>query len=330
MVNIFGEGGRGLKRGPPGRTGPPGENGKRGSSGERGEKGEVGKDGKVGEVGPSGPSGSQGIQGSKGDRGLQGPTGIPGPPGGLIQLVKWFPLSTLENVRREETCCYLFDSLSDFVETKGKKVGFKSKVNSPKYDAKLKGSREIEEIKKLDGKGYCVRLTKSLFVIPDIDLATFNPTYALLCITFKVPKKPTSNQFIFSTKTFKRGLSINSERNCLELHGAEGGPIYIPYLIDSWTTFIVEYRESSIESRRSGSWLVKDEDERDPKRGTFITKTHGYHVTSGLYVGGTAEYEHYFDGYIAALEIMILLQIVPDYPAFFRNLIRVDQQERIY
>ena len=313
MVNIFGEGGRGLKRGATGPSGPPG---KRGSSGERGEIGE---------------KGDTGIQGSKGERGSQGPTGIPGPPGGLTQLVKWFPITTLENIRREETCCYLFDSLSDFVEIGGKKVGFKSKVNSPKYDAKLKGDvREIEEVKKLVGKGYCVRLTKSLFVIPYIDFATYGPTYALLCITFKVPKKTTLNQFIFSTKTFKRGLSINSENNCLELHGAEEGPIYIPLTLNSWITFIVEYRESSDRSKRSGSWCVRDEDGRNPKRGTFITKTHDKTAPSGLYVGGTAEYEHYFDGYIGGIEIMTLFQIVPDYPAFFRNLIREDQLDRTY
>ena len=60
MVNIFGEGGRGLKRGPPGRTGPPGENGKRGSSGERGEKGEDGKDGINGKAGERGETGKPG------------------------------------------------------------------------------------------------------------------------------------------------------------------------------------------------------------------------------------------------------------------------------
>ena len=91
----------------------------------------VDKFGDCDEYGVPGPQGPPGPQGKKG---LTGKRGDPGGDGkDAFDICRWFPIQTLDWLRKTAQCCYYFEKDDDFIIQDEKIVGFKS--HSERNDA---------------------------------------------------------------------------------------------------------------------------------------------------------------------------------------------------
>ena len=174
MVNIFGEGGRGVKRGPPGRTGPPGK---------RGERGERGEDGKAGE---------------------RGETGKPGKD--AFPILKVFRKQCIGWTRENGQCTLLMNKF----QMEGEKV---VEIQGPTRSAISIGEvTKVGSFKK-KGKDvkYVEMKENSSFSISNVDIAYEVETFAFLIISFKLTAIPREEGVIIGDALKYRGVSINKK-----------------------------------------------------------------------------------------------------------------------
>ena len=235
-----------------------------------------------------------------------------------LNYMKWFPISTLACIRREERCWFMFDTKDDLVKT-----GWKSRVNYNANNAR-RIAGEVQEWIKLPTQGCAIPLINNLYKLDYITLGTSRDSYTVMCITFKIKETTDGDPWIFGTKKLERGLIINSKRKSLQLYGIQEGPIEISYKINVWYVLCVEYYECL---DRRGCYICMAAD-GEIQKGIFETMVY-VDVQKGIWLGGNPNGSAYFNGYIAALEVYLNTGGKDIFPNEFRNLIMTDQFHRI-
>tara|TARA_Y100000310_G_C20555536_1_gene750315 strand:+ start:223 stop:1053 length:831 start_codon:yes stop_codon:yes gene_type:complete len=257
---------------------------------------------------------------AKGERGPRGERGPPGKKGDdALSLTRWFPSQTLNWIRENEACCYYFKQRNDFIWDKEKPpkiIGFKSHSKNGNNAINLKPMKASKRLKLPSRRGYCLEFSDSLFKAKNVELATGTPSYAVLILTFKLDMYPIVEQFLVTTETGDRAISL-SERT-INIYGFTSN-VKLRYNSRAWNTLFVQWTYMS----DMKGWVYFNE-----ARLPLITAfPWGRKQEPEVYIGAKKDKSQPFTGCLAALEIYDA--IFPSdaiFPDEFRNLLVEDQK----
>ncbi len=146
-----------------------------------------------------------------------------------FNFLKWFPNSCIDLYRKEETFSYYFDDIkSGLIYAGTTPVGLKNH-SGPKHNAFSRSAHFF--LSKLENDKYILNVHDSLFLIKNVEFATFQNSAVIFIATFLI-KKPTKNkQVLLSTKCTQRSIYVNGTN--IHLIGATDD-ISLPLLIDDF------------------------------------------------------------------------------------------------
>ena len=256
------------------------------------------------------------IFGEFGERGRDGKDG----PG--LDFPKWFPQTILDSIRKEEHCRFFFDSPKDIYKRGGKAVGWKSKVNFDSNNA-ICIVGKVQDIIKSEVVFY-MPLLRNLYKEPYATLGTMEDSFSVVCLTFRISEASTATgeQCIFSTKNEARGLYINPKKESLQIYGSMTTTTPIPYQINIWTTFYIEFYDSPPKCR----FVSRDEDNRVTTGEMELVPVRD--IFPGIYIGAKGNGTCFFEGHLAGFELLTH-ENGGEFPNAFQKILIDDQHLRI-
>ena len=181
---------------------------------------------------------------SKGERGPRGERGPPGKKGDdALSLIRWFPSQSINWIRENEECCYYFKERNDFIwdkEKPPKVIGLKSHSKNGNNAINLKPTKAMKRTKLPSRRGYCLEFNDSLFKVKNVLIANANPSYTVLIITFKLDKYPIEEQYIVTTETGDRSISVKEKD--IKISGFTYDMEFL-YNFQRWNTLFVQWTD---------------------------------------------------------------------------------------
>ena len=201
-----------------------------------------------------------------------------------LPITTWFPDQVLQWWRNQSDAVFYFnDPKSGFIYTDDKITGLKNQNN--KFDAIAEG--KIGELEK-HGRGYSLHFKDSLYSIPQISLAQYEPMTSCLTVSFFVPTAPTKREYIISTN-INHSLSIDGDK--IQVWGCVDEPTEIPLLINRWNIVFVQWKVGG----DFGGYVYHRAAFHDDTLNEFVTTSPSYNP--GLHIGKN------FNGQICAIDI---------------------------
>ena len=282
------------------------------------EKVDVSDDG--GEI--VGIQGAEGLTGKRGPIGEKGERGAKGEPGdsGVTSMARWFPSQTIDWLRENESCCYYFKERDDFIWDKEKPpkiIGFKSHSKSGNDAINLKPMKASKRTKLPSGRGYCLEFSDSLFKVENVELANGYSSYSVLILTFKLDQLPTGEQYLITTETGDRAVSVKGRD--LQISGFTYDMKFL-YNFRQWNTLFVQWTNMG----DMIGWVYFG------GKGVALTTTSIPRREAGIFIGAKKDKSHPFVGCLAALEVYEAV-LPPDsvFPKEFRELLIKSQKDMV-
>ena len=225
----------------------------------------------------------------QGKQGRLGPVGATGPPGqGLSDYFfgKQLSKSFYENLAFS---CFFNDKKSGLIFEKEKVVALKNQVGKNNAVA----INKFENLIKIPDYGYGVEMTKSKYMINEIDWARAQNTTAIFFFAFKINAFPKEGEteFLFYTEYGDRGIFLKGTNLRIKACEKPEHHYLIPYKQREWNICYIEFNNcSDLKSR----YKIND------LEGTFITEK-SIDPNMQIFIGGKEN--SYFKGVLARFDL---------------------------
>ena len=220
-------------------------------------------------------------------RGKRGAVGPRGPPGeGLPDFLFGKELSKLlyDNL---SFSCYFKDKKSGLIYDKEKVVAIKNQVGKNHAVA----INKFENLIKIPDYGFGVEMTKSKYVVSDIEWARTVNSKSIFVFAFKIDEYPRRGfEFLFHTEFGDRAIYLKGTNLVIQACKSPQHYILIPYLQREWNKCYIEFNNCQ---ELQSYYKIND------LEGTFITER-TTNPKKELIIGGKENF--FFKGVLARFD----------------------------